>query len=180
VTEWERVEPDRLAALLDDARVRIWRWECRGDYSSVDADLLRRWRAGLDRDPDEDRSWVEYVQGLRRRGVRFERVRRLTEPLSEYLRMQLDFTYMNIDAGEDVRWVTPAAAAEVDMPDHDFYVLDDDMVAVVDFDAAGLFAGARVSGAAEVVERHGVWRDLIWPHAIPHARYLTDLAQRHG
>jgi hypothetical protein len=180
VTEWERVEPDRFAALLDDARVRIWRWECRGDYSSVDADLLRRWRAGLDRDPDEDRSWVEYVQGLRRRGVRFERVRRLTEPLSEYLRMQLDFTYMNIDAGEDVRWVTPAAAAEVDMPDHDFYVLDDDMVAVVDFDAAGLFAGARVSGAAEVVERHGVWRDLIWPCAVPHARYLTDLAQRHG
>jgi hypothetical protein len=54
------------------------------------------------------------------------------------------------------------------------------VVAVLDFDAAGQFGGARVSHVEEVVERHGVWRDLIWPRAIPHARYLTDLAQRHG
>lgn len=176
MTDWERVEPDRLAALFDDARVRIWRWECRGDYSVVDADLLGRWRAGIGHDPDEDRSWMEYVRELRRRGVRFERVRRLTEPLGEYLRMQLDFTYMNVDAGEDVRWAVPSVAAAAGMPDYDFYVVDDDVVAVLDFDAAGLFAGARVNQVKEVVERHRVWRDLIWPRAVPHARYLTDLA----
>lgn len=180
MTAWERVEPDQLAALLDDAEARLWRWECRGDYSAVDADLLRRWRAGLGRDPDEDRSWTEYVQELRRRSVRFERVRRLTEPLTEYLHMQLDFTYMNIDAGEDVRWVAPSVATDVGMPDHDFYVIDDAMVAVLDFDGAGRFAGARSNGAAEVVAHHVAWRDLIWPRAVPHARHLTDLAQRHG
>lgn len=171
---WDRVEPDRLAALLDDARVRIWRWECRGDYSAVDVDLLRRWRAGLGRDPDEDRPWEEYIQGLGRRGVRFERARRLTTPLTEYLRMQLDLTYMNVGAGEDVRWVTASDAAEVGAPDHDYYVVDDDAVAILDFDPAGGFVGARVSAAREVVARHVVWRDLIWPRAIPHARYLTD------
>lgn len=180
MTTWEHIGPDRLAALLDDARVRIWRWECRGDYSAVDADLLRRWRAGLGRDPDEDRFWVEYIQGLRRQGVRFERVRRLTEPPTEYLRMQLDFTYMNVDAGEDVCWVTSSVAAEAGMPDYDFYVIDDDVVAVLDFDATGRFAGARVNRAAEVVARHVAWRDLIWSRAVPHTRYLTDIAHRHG
>jgi hypothetical protein len=180
VTVWERVDTDRLASLLDGARARLWRWECRGDYSAVDADLLERWRGGRGRDPEEDRSWVAYVQGLRRRGVRFERARRLTEPLTEYLRMQLDFTYMNVDAGEAVGWVAPSVAADVGMPDDDFYVVDDDVVAVLDFDAAGRFVGARVSEAKEVIERHVSWRDLIWPRAVPHARYLTDLAQRHG
>lgn len=177
---WERVEPERLAALLDGARVRLWRWECRGDYSTVDADLLRRWRAGRGRDPEEDRPWAEYIGGLQGRGVRFERVRRLTEPLTEYLRMQLDFTYMNVEAGEDVCWVAPSVAADVGMPDHDFYVVDDEMIAVLDFDTAGQFDGARVSAAAEVVARHVAWRDLIWSHAVPHTRYLTDLAHRHG
>lgn len=168
MTVWERVEPGRLASLLDGARVRLWRWECRGDYSTVDADLLERWRAGRGRDPQEDRPWVEYVQGLRQRGVRFERARRLTEPLTEYLRMQVDFTYMNIEAGEDVRWVAPAAAAEVGMPDYDFYLVDDGRVAVLDFDADGQFADARTSTTREVVTRHVAWRDLIWPHAVPH------------
>ena len=176
MTDWDHVEPDRLAALLDDARARIWRWECQGDYSAVDADLLRRWRTGLGRDPDEDRSWVEYVRELRRRGVRFERARRLTEPLTEYLRMQLDLTYMNVEAGEDVRWVAPPDAAEASLPDYDYYLVDDDAVAVLDFDAAGGFAGARTCAAREVVERHSTWRDLIWPRAISHARYLTDRA----
>jgi len=180
VTTWERLASDQLAALLDDARARLWRWECRGDYSAVDADLLRRWRAGLGRDPAEDRSWTQYVQGLRRRGVRFERARRFTEPLTEYLRMQLDFTYMNVDAGEDVRWVAPSVATGAGMPDHDFYVIDDDMVAVLDFDSAGRFDGARANGAVEVVARHVAWRDLIWPRAVPHERHLTDFAQRHG
>lgn len=167
MTVWESVAPDRLASLLDGARARLWRWECRGDYSAVDADLLERWRAGLGRDPEEDRPWVAYVQGLRRRGVRFERVRRLTEPLTEYLRMQLDFTYMNVEAGEDVRWVTPATAAEASMPDHDFYLVDDDVVAVLDFDAVGQFVGARASATREVVARHIAWRDVIWSHAVP-------------
>ena len=180
MTAWERIESDQLAALLDDARTRLWRWECRGDYSAVDADLLRRWRAGLGRDPAEDRSWTEYVQGLRRRGVRFERVRRLTEPLTEYLRMQLDFTYMNINAGEDVRWVAPPVATAADMPDYDFYLIDDNRVAALDFNDASRFAGARTNETAEVVARHAAWRDLIWPRAVPHARHLANLARRHG
>jgi hypothetical protein len=173
VTVWERVDTDRVASLLDGARARLWRWECRGDYSAVDADLLERWRAGRGRDPEEDRPWVAYIQGLRRRGVRFERARRLTEPLTEYLRMQLDFTYMNIEAGEDVRWVTPTVAAEMGMPDYDYYLVDDDVLAVIDFDAAGQFIGARTSTTREVVARHILWRDLIWPHALPHRPDVT-------
>jgi hypothetical protein len=116
---------------------------------------------------------VAYVQGLRQRGVQFERARRLTEPLTEYLRMQLDFTSMNIEAGEDVRWVTPANAAEMGMPDYDYYLVDDDVLAVLDFDTAGQFTGARTSTAREVVARHIGWRDLIWPHALPHRPDVT-------
>ncbi|MPZ79621.1 MAG: hypothetical protein GEV28_04150 [Actinophytocola sp.] len=171
-TTWNRVEPDQVDALLDAARGAMWRWECRGDYSTIDATLLSRWRDGLGRDPEDDRPWVEYVQGLRRRGVRFGRARLLTEPLTEYLRMQLDFTHMNVEAGADVRWVTPSDAADVGMPTYDYYLVDDNVVAVLDFDAAGRFVGARVSVAPEVVNRHVAWRDLIWPRAVPHQRYL--------
>jgi hypothetical protein len=174
---WEQREPDELVSLVDRVRVASWRWECQGDYSAIDATLLHRWRNGLGRDPADDRAWVEYVRGLRQRGVRFERVRMLTEPLTEYLRMQLDFTYMNVQAGEDVRWVEQAVSRELGMPSYDFYLIDD-LVVVLDFDDAGMLAGARTSTDPVAVERHRRWRDVIWPHTVPHERYLADLAHR--
>jgi hypothetical protein len=57
-------------------------------------------------------------------------------------------------------------------------LFDNAQVAVLEYDGQGLFSGIRTSGNTRVVEQHQKWRDLIWPHAIPHRRYLATLAAR--
>ncbi|TCP56062.1 hypothetical protein EV191_1012 [Tamaricihabitans halophyticus] len=172
---WSTGKADSLPGALAGITSSSWRWECQGDYSAIDAKLLQRWRDGLGRDPGDDRAWVDYIQGLRRRGISFERARLLTDPLTEYLRCQLDVAYMNVNAGEDIRWVGESTAGELAMPDYDYYLIDDGRVVALDFAADGTLAGIHVSADAEVVAQHRRWRDLIWPHAVPHEQYR----QRH-
>ncbi|HVK21246.1 MAG TPA: hypothetical protein VM677_07785 [Actinokineospora sp.] len=167
---------DALTDLVDDARTECWRWECQSDYSAIDSTLMRRWRAGLGRDPAADVDWIEFVGRLRRRGVRFERLRMLTDPPTEYLRMQLDFSAMNVTAGEDLRWIPAASAAGA--PTYDFYLLDD-TVAVLRFGATGHLTSVRVSTDPDLVHHHRAWRDCLWINAVPHDR-MTEVwkAQR--
>ncbi|MQA07248.1 MAG: hypothetical protein GEU98_01625 [Pseudonocardiaceae bacterium] len=167
-----------MADVLASITVSSWRWECQGDYSAIDTTLLQRWRDGLGRDPEDDRPWVEYIQGLRRHGIPFERARVLTDPLTEYLQCQLDFTYMNVDAGEDIRWVQQADAAALGMPAYDYYLIDSARVAMLDFSDDGTLADVRTSSDEEVLAEHRRWRDVIWPHAVPHKRYLSDRFHR--
>ncbi|MFC4001346.1 DUF6879 family protein [Prauserella oleivorans] len=171
---WAEHGPEKLPELLDAVAVSSWRWEAQGDYSAIDGELMRRWRAGLGRDPEADRGWIDYVRGLRARGIPFQRARMVTDPPTEYLRCQLDMTYMNVEqAGEDIRWVTEATARALDMPRYDYYLIDDACVAVLVFTDEGLLGGVRVCRDVEVVDRHRAWRDSIWPHAIPHQEYVT-------
>lgn len=104
----------------------------------------------------------------------------LTEPLTEYLRCQLDFTDMNVEAGEDIRWVTQSLAASVGMPDYDFYLFDRACVAILEFDRSGLLAAIRTTEDDDAVSQHARWRDVIWPHAVPHRRYLSTSDHRKG
>ncbi|RZQ59853.1 DUF6879 family protein [Amycolatopsis suaedae] len=175
---WAEHGPDALGELLDNVTLSSWRWECQGDYSAIDADLMRRWRAGLGRDPAADQPWIDYVQDLVQRGIPFQRVRLLTDPITEYLRCQLDVSYMNVDAGEDIRWVEQHAAARLGMPAYDYYLIDDARVAVLVFGDNGLLAGLRTSTAGEVISQHRRWRDVIWPHAVPHRQFLAGLTAR--
>lgn len=135
---------------------------------------MQRWRDGLGRDPGADADWVDYVGGLRQRGIRFERVRMVTDPPTEYLRMQIDYSTMNVAAGEDLRWIPGAVASRLGVPGYDFYVFDDRLVAELVFDATGQLSAVLTTGDQEVVNKHCAWRNLIWSNAIPHDQYIQS------
>jgi hypothetical protein len=168
----------RLADLFDTVERNSWRWECQGDYQ-VDEAKLQRWRAGL---PFEETraslKWHAYVRDLRQRGIPFERVRMLTEPLTEYLRWMLGVTYRNINAGEDIRWITESRARALKMPDYDFYIIDDERVAIMRFDADKVLVDLEVVHDASTLATHQAYRDTVWPLAIRHNDYLAMRAER--
>lgn len=101
----------------------------------MDGDDLHRWLAGKPAiETDDDRAWLGYIGRLRAAGISFQRVRMLTDPLTDCLRWMLDTTDRNVDAGEDVRWIEQRHARELGMPGHDFYILDDGRVLTLRFD----------------------------------------------
>lgn len=157
--------------LFDSIRWSSWRWECQGYYAS-DEPRLRLWLAGEPSRQDAgDQAWRSYIRGLRRRGVPFERVRMLTEPLTDYLRWMLATTTWNVESGEDIRWITAAAARDVGMPPYDFYLFDDDRLVILRFDDDKNLLGADVTDDAALLAQHRAWRAAVWRLAVPHRDY---------
>lgn len=168
----------RLQELFDSVERGAWRWECQGYYRIDDAPL-RRWRAGLPfEETDSGRAWHEYIRGLRRDGKTFERVRMLTEPLTEYLRWMVPLTQRNIDAGEDIRWITQTQARGLGLPTYDFYLFDDARLAIMRFGEEYLLDGLEVTDDADVVARHRQYRAVAWRAARPHDADLVGSVER--
>lgn len=171
----ERGEP--FERLFSTFTTSVWRWECQGEYHEPVEDApFQQWREGS-RDDAWLQPWAQFVRGLRQDGKTFSRVRMLTEPLTDYLRWMLDFTYVNVDAGEDIRWIEQHQARELGAPTHDFYVFDDVRVGILHFDDAGV-AGVELDDDVDVLRKHQQWRDLVWPLAVPHREYLAQHRQR--
>lgn len=169
---------DEFAALFPTVTTSSWRWECQGDYL-VDHEKVQRWRNGEREEQNyEERDWVRYIRGLRQAGIPWERVRMLTEPVTDYLTWMLAITNWNIDAGEDIRWIKESRARELGAPDYDFYLFDDNRVVIMHFDDDKVLTGAEVVDDEDVVTEHRAWRDTVWPHAVRHREYLFDIIKK--
>ncbi|GAA0527951.1 hypothetical protein GCM10011581_40810 [Saccharopolyspora subtropica] len=167
-----------LDELLRSFRHRAWRWECQGTYRQpAEAEPWRRWRAGEPDDLAWLRPWLDQVAAATRAGRRFARVRVFREPPTEYQRWQLDVSPANIAAGEDVRVLTAGRARALGLPNRDFWLFDEDRVALMHFENQQ-FAGTEIIAAPEEVNRYRTWRDVASDHAIPFMAYLHDLTQR--
>jgi len=139
---------------------------------------LERWRAGLQGDPEHlaryRGPWLEAVRGNVAQGRRYQRVRIVPEPLTEYLRYALRGTRQTVDAGENIGYLPRARANELDLPDHDFWLFDDARLALLHFTADDRPLGAVLVTEPSVVEQYRAWLDLAAEHAIPYAEFLAQ------
>lgn len=170
----QRLNADEdFAALFHTVRRSSWRWECQGWYA-VDMPEVQRWRQGLpSEETDDDRAWVDYIRNLKATGIPFQRVRMLTEPVTEYLQWMLATTDRNANAGEDIRWIKQNRTTNMGLPDYDFYIFDDNRVAILRFNIMKELTEVEVDDNLDAVRQHQAWRDLVWPMAIPHVDYLA-------
>jgi hypothetical protein len=151
-----------------------WRLELQGWYDEPDeGELLAQWLA--DGDPRPTLAWFadwpEWISEQTAAGRRFERVRVLTDPLTDYLRWQLDvITQPAINAGEDIRILPAAAAGELALGAADFYIIDDREVMVLDFEQ-GQVAGVRLLDAPAELATFRAIQARAWDHALRFREY---------
>lgn len=166
----------RLRELTHGFDRSAWRWECQGVYAS-DLPAMRRDQAGDSADSPHRTAWLDHIRAITTAGKTFARVRMLTEPLTDYLAWMIGRTQANVDAGEDIRWLPEAQARELNMPDYDFYLLDDARVAIMRFDTAKVLTDIEVVTDEHTIAQHRSYRDLAWPLAVRHAD-LAGAAER--
>jgi hypothetical protein len=98
--------------LFDNFEHTAYRLETLQYYrADGEAEPLRRFLAGEPQphDPGKDQ-WVTRIRAAAAAGKLMQRVHIVTEPLSDYLRYELSWSYApNVAVGEDIR-VIPAAA----------------------------------------------------------------------
>lgn len=162
---------ERFAAFVLGYRRSAFRLERQERYREPEEDEpLRRFLAG-----EPDFAWnAEWAAMMRRRtadGARMTRVRVICEPPDDYARFLLDLARVNVAAGEDIRYLPRSQADRLDLPDHDFWLIDDQAVAILRFGPDLALLGAEIHDDLPTAARHRRWRDVALEHAVPFTEY---------
>ncbi|GGR54799.1 DUF6879 family protein [Streptomyces roseolus] len=149
-----------------------WRLETRRGYATDrNSPKWARWKAGADISAEPPNAWRENVRRQVAAGKRFERVRLVDEPLTEGQEFLLATGLGNVASGEDIRNLTRAKAAQLRLPDYDFWLFDSRTLVRFVFDADDTTLGVVVSEDPSEVAAACQVRDAAWHHAVPTADY---------
>ena len=119
------------------------------------------------------RPWLDVVVAARRRGVTIRRARIVSQPVSEYIRWEHEITFMNIEAGEEVRWLPRRQASDLLLPGNDFWVFDDRLVLWNHFTGEGEISpeGWEISEDLALAKTCTTAFEPVWERAITHQEY---------
>jgi hypothetical protein len=162
----ELVSGEKFVELFRRFEQTAFRLEPRRRYNVEDeAEPYRRFLAGEDPGLDWLADWLDLMKHQTSQGKRVERVRVVDSSPSDYLRFMMWLTPQNIAAGEDIRYLERARAAEVGLPDYDYWLFDSRLVAKFEFTPDDVPLGVYlIDDPAEVVQ-HTYWRDVAWHYA---------------
>jgi hypothetical protein len=161
-------------ALFDGFEHTAYRLETLQEYRvDGEAEPLRQFLAGETppHTPGKER-WLGRIRSAVAAGRVMQRVHIVTEPLSDYLRYELGWSYApNVVAGEDIR-IIPVAAGEwpPDLPRHDYWLFDSRTLARMQYDQGRLMAAELVTDPADIA-RACAWRDVALDTAVPYTDY---------
>jgi hypothetical protein len=144
-----------------------FRLEARERYNEAEeVEPLRRFLAG---EPDYawNEEWAAMIRRRTAQGQRMSRVRVVAEPHSDYTRFGIDLARVNVAAGEDIRYLPRASAADLDLPDEDFWLIDSNRVAVLRFGEDDVLLGAQIATEPAAVNQYRHWRETAWDAAMP-------------
>ncbi|MGH8964115.1 MAG: DUF6879 family protein [Actinomycetes bacterium] len=147
--------------------------EARDTYDPTDPAFVK-WRQDGDTSYEWD-SWITLVGAAVDRGVRFRRLRIVSEPVSDYIRWEHAISYGNIKAGEELQWLPRHLAFDLPHPVADFFLWDQRLIAY-NFTAGNGVDTGRMEYIAD--PRHIVpvvgMVEMLWERGIPHADYTPS------
>lgn len=165
-----------FAEMLADCQRSAVHLEMRDAYGiAAEAAEFEAWKAGDDSSrydrTGRRRSWLDLVTQSVGRGVEIRRARIVSEPVSDYIRFEHAGTPLNIEAGEQVRWLPRRQASDIALPGNDFWLFDDRAVRFNHFTGDGASAGPEVTNAPAVVKLCSSAFAAVWERAVPHTDY---------
>ncbi|MEV6982312.1 DUF6879 family protein [Sphaerisporangium sp. NPDC051017] len=118
--------------------------------------------------------WLKLVREVTQRGRRIARARLVTVPHVDYTRWGLEIAKLNIEAGEDIRYLPRHLAGNIDFPADDFWLFDDGRLVFTVFERDGRFIGGVDVRYPALVELCRRVREDVWAIAIPHGEYVRS------
>ena len=159
--------------LLASAERSVVHLEARDTYDPTDPAFVK-WRQ------DGDTSygwgfWIDLVGAAVARGVRFRRLRIVSEPVSDYIRWEHAISYGNVEAGEDLRWLPRHLAYDLPHPVADFFMYDQRLIAYNFTAGDGTDTGRMeyVADPRKILPVVGMF-EMLWERGIPHADYTPS------
>ena len=165
-------------ALFDSLGRDVFRLETLQRYATPsEAEELRRFLTG---EPPTgtppNQAWCDEVRAGIGRGVAYQRVHVVREPLSDYVRFECARGYpASVDAGEDVRIVAlgPGATWPDGVPRHDLWLFDGRHRVDVTYDESGAFVEGEITDDADAVAEACRARDIAVSLSVPFVAYAA-------
>lgn len=117
--------------------------------------------------------WLRLVCEATHAGKSITRVRVVTVPHCDYTRWGLTVAPLNIEAGEDLRWLPRHLTSGIDFPADDYWLFDDNRVVFTVFAEDGRFAGGAEVSDPEITEQCRKVHQQVWALAVPHDEYTS-------
>lgn len=133
---------------------------------------IRRYRAGEPDDFAWQRPWLDLMRQATASGRGVRRLRVVSVPHVEYTRWLLSISHLNVDAGEQIRWLPRDELGGLPAATDDYWLFDDRRVV---FTLVAPDGSVTYGAATEdpVIVRHCMRvRDALWPVATDHDDYL--------
>ena len=136
---------------------------------------LVEWQRGQRVDwADRDSWWGPFYQDVAdavARGVTVRRARIVSEPVTDYIRYEHYWTYANVAAGEQVRWLPRRHTTDLCLPGNDFWVFDADRIRIHHFSGDGDIIEREITDDGIAIEHCAAAFEAVWARAIPHEEY---------
>jgi hypothetical protein len=166
-----RLTYDEFKALLRASK-RAWHIELRDTYNVQSED--EPFQRFLNGEPDSYEwldEWLSFIREVSAAGVAVQRARIVTVPHRDYTRWGFAVAPHSIDAGEDIRYLPRHLAEDIDFPQEDYWLFDDDTLVLSVFSEDGRTGGFAREPDLDLTEHCRTVRDQVWSRAIPFAEY---------
>lgn len=165
-----------FAELLNSAERSAVHLEMRDTYAvAEERSDVARWNAGGWSYADAKRSlagWLSLVEETVARGVILRRARIVSEPVTQYIKFEHFATPLNIEAGEEVRWLPRRQAVGIALPAADFWLIDERVVRFNYFSGIGEAVEPEVNEEPTVAALCASAFESVWERALPHEKYV--------
>lgn len=131
----------------------------------------------LNGEPDDfawHQPWLTLVREATQAKRHITRVRVISAPHAEYTNWGLTVAALNIEAGEDIRWLPRQLIDGLSLTADDYWLFDDNRVVFTIFEPSGRFSGGALTVDPVIVEHCRSTHDQVWARAIPHHTYVTN------
>lgn len=156
-------------------RHTAFRLEVRENYSETEEEpIVRQFLDSGEIDESYMDDWIAELAPRLSAGERMERVRVVSEPHSDYTQFGLALARFNVQAGEDIRYLPRPRAAQLGLPDHDFWLIDSTTLLILRFGDDDVLLGADLVTDPAVVVKHCYYRDVAQHYAVPWQEYTEQ------
>lgn len=152
--------------------------EMRDSYGVGDeAEDFENWMRTGQRDLDPTSTywapWVDLIRSTIARGVVVRRARVVSEPVTDYIRYEHAGTAVNVQAGEQVRWLPRRQASDIALPGNDCWVFDGETVLFNHFSGDGNWSepGWEFRTEPAVARLASAAFETVWERGVPHEKY---------
>ncbi|TDD69784.1 DUF6879 family protein [Actinomadura rubrisoli] len=158
----ESTSTERRDELFDTAR-DIRKIEL-ADYYRADEETFSAWKQGRKVDLE---GWRNDLRQMTDAGRTWQRIKIVSEPLSDYQKMSLEIAVPE----EDLRWLPRRLVSAVPLPGNDCFIFDSKIVAFNVLDGTGNRTEIQLTEDAQIVRFCVEAFSRAWGLAIPNGRY---------